>query len=196
VTNLTTSGTTGTFTVNAGSLAPGTPYYFAAYAQNGVNTTYTSPVSTFTTLTVFAVWAAANNVANDPNALGANGLANITNFAFGLNPNGAGNGVLVYNGTLAGGGTIGAYGQPITALQPITNGVDFRALYVRLDNYASAGLTYATQFSADLTNWFTSTATPTVLADDGTYQVVSVPYPPFVGGKKARFFRVTLTLPP
>jgi hypothetical protein len=311
VTNLTASGTTGIFTVNAASLAQGTQYYFAAYATNSVGTTYTSPVSTFTTLapaiavaqagplsngvgsvplgtvtlgrssaaltftitdpgnadlsslaitedganpadftvsalsnttvtagtgsatftvtftpaasgtrgaaihiasnisgannpftisltgtgqTVFTAWAGANNVANDPTVVGTNGLTNLMNFAFGLNPNGAGSGVLVFNGTFGAGGTIGAYGQPITALEPIANGVDFRALYVRLDNYATAGVTYATQFSADLNTWSTSTATPVILADDGTYQIVSVPYPPFIGGQKARFFRVSLTL--
>jgi len=45
------------------------------------------------------------------------------------------------------------------------------------------------QFSGDLVTWANSTATPTALSDDGSYQIVSVPYPPFSGGKKAHFFR-------
>src|SRR5204863_10077052 len=49
VTKLSTGGTTGVFTVNAIGLAAGTPYSFKAYATNSVGTTYTSPVSTFTT---------------------------------------------------------------------------------------------------------------------------------------------------
>ena len=81
-------------------------------------------------------------------------------------------------------------------LEPVANGVDFRALYVRRKDYATAGLTYATEFSATLSSWATSAAVPTLLADDGTYQVVSVPYPPLVGGKKARFFRVRVTQAP
>ncbi len=50
VTNVAVSGTptTGVFTVNAASLIPGTAYSYAAYATNGVGTTYTS-VGTFTT---------------------------------------------------------------------------------------------------------------------------------------------------
>lgn len=44
----TTGGTTGAFTVNVSSLTPGTTYYFAAYATNSIDTTYTH-VSTFTT---------------------------------------------------------------------------------------------------------------------------------------------------
>ena len=52
VTKVTNSGTTGLFTVNATSLTPGTAYSFVAYATNSIGTTYTSPVSTFTTLTV------------------------------------------------------------------------------------------------------------------------------------------------
>jgi uncharacterized protein YjdB len=50
VTNVAVSGTpaAGVFTVNAPSLTPGTAYSYAAYATNGVGTTYTS-VGTFTT---------------------------------------------------------------------------------------------------------------------------------------------------
>ncbi len=50
VTKLTAAGTTGVFTVGATGLWPGAGYSFKAYAINGVGTTYTSPVSTFSTL--------------------------------------------------------------------------------------------------------------------------------------------------
>jgi hypothetical protein len=49
VTNATTTGTNGVFTVNVSSLTPGSTYYFAAYATNSGGTSY-SPVSTFTAL--------------------------------------------------------------------------------------------------------------------------------------------------
>lgn len=48
VTKVTTAGTTGVFTVNASSLTPGSEYSYAAYATNGIGTTYTS-VATFWT---------------------------------------------------------------------------------------------------------------------------------------------------
>ena len=146
--------------------------------------------------TVFEAWAATNGVAGDPNALGANGQRNVVNFAFGIHPVTGTGGALTFNGTLTTGGTIGAYGLPITWLEPIANGVDFRALFIVRKDAVAAGLTYTPQFSATLSTWANSTAVPTVLADDGSYQIVSVPYPPFVGGKKARFFRISVSLAP
>ena len=50
VTKVTASGTTGSFSVPVPSLTAGTDYSFKAYATNSAGTTYTSPVSTFTTL--------------------------------------------------------------------------------------------------------------------------------------------------
>ena len=152
---------------------------------------------TGTGLTIFQQWALDNGVSSDPNLNGANGVSNLLNFAFGMNPNGAGSGLLVFNGTFGAGGTIGANGQPITMLEAIPNGVDFRVLYVRRKDYVNAGLTYTVEFSpANLAPWTESAAVPAVLADNGTYQVVSVPFSPFIGGKKARFFRVRTTLSP
>jgi hypothetical protein len=52
------------------------------------------------------------------------------------------------------------------------------------------------QFSANLGTWQDYVLAVTVLADDGVNQIVSVPYPPFVGGKKARFFQVSVSLAP
>jgi hypothetical protein len=49
VTQVTASGTTGSFTSNLTGLTPSTPYYIAAYATNGVGTSYGSD-QTFTTL--------------------------------------------------------------------------------------------------------------------------------------------------
>ena len=146
--------------------------------------------------TVFQDWAGANGVVIDPNATGANGLANLLNFAFGIHPATGGSGTLQYAGTLAGGGTITATGLPRTWLEPSGSGVDFRALFVRRKDYVVAGLTYTPQFSAVLATWVNSAAVPTVLADDGVNQIVSVPYPAFIAGKKARFFRISVTLAP
>src|SRR5262249_34023666 len=49
VTKIAVSGRTGVFTASVSGLAPGTSYCFAAYATNGVGTTYTLPVSTYVT---------------------------------------------------------------------------------------------------------------------------------------------------
>lgn len=113
-----------------------------------------------------------------------------------MNPATGGNGTLQYTGTFAGGGTVTATGQPTTAIEPTTDGLDFRALFVRRTNHATAGLTYTALFSGDLVTWQTNVLAVTVLADDGVNQIVSVPYPPFVGGKKARFFRVSVSIAP
>lgn len=51
VTNLTTGGTTGVFIVNVTGLIPNSGYSFKAYATNSIGTNYSSPASTFTTLT-------------------------------------------------------------------------------------------------------------------------------------------------
>ncbi|MCX6876244.1 MAG: choice-of-anchor D domain-containing protein [Verrucomicrobia bacterium] len=51
VSNVTATGTTGLFTVDIGSLTPGTAYSFAAYATNGLGTGY-SAIGSFTTLGV------------------------------------------------------------------------------------------------------------------------------------------------
>jgi hypothetical protein len=148
--------------------------------------------------TFFQAWAAANGVGNDPETLGANGIKNLLNFAFGVHPVTGGSGPLQYNGTFAGNETTVVPGQTITMLEPTTFGVDFRMLFVRRKDYRAAGLTYIPQFSADLTTniWVDCLVAPSVLADDGFLQIVSVPYPPFVGSKKARFSRLTVTLAP
>jgi hypothetical protein len=124
------------------------------------------------------------------------GVLNLFEFAFGTDPTVRGGGPLQYNGTLAGGGTIGATGQPITVFEPTALGIDYRALFVRRVDHVAAGLTYTPQFSADLQTWVPSAVVPTVLADDGINQIVSVPYPQFLSGKKARFFRISVSIAP
>ena len=123
---------------------------------------------------------------------------NLFEFAFGTNPGSSATGspALIYTGTFAGNGTLALPGQPITRFEPSFNNVDFRAVFIRRKDYLAAGLTYTPQFSANLVNWQDSAAAPTVLADDGTWQVVSVPYPRAIAGRKARFFRILVNLAP
>ncbi len=119
------------------------------------------------------------------------GVVNLLEFAFGTNPASTAGGLapLRYTGTFAGGGVITATGQPVTLIE----GSDIRAVFVRRKDHLTAGLTYTAQFSATLASWHDSTATPAVLADDGTWQIVSVPYPALVGGQVPHYFRVSVT---
>ena len=125
------------------------------------------------------------------------GINNLFEFAFGTNPgsNASGPPELIYNGTFAGNGGINFNGQPITKVESIPNSVDFRYLFIRRKDYQAAGLTYTPEFSVAMTSWTPSAVVPTLLADDGTYQVVSVPYPRFIAGKKARFARCRVSVP-
>ena len=122
---------------------------------------------------------------------------NLFEFAFGTNPSSAvsGTGELSYLGTFAGEGSIGATGQPITGFEQVPNSVDFRFVFIRRKDHEAAGLIYTPQFSADLATWRSSTAVPEILADDGTHQVVSVPYIRFINGRKAQFARLMVTMP-
>ena len=119
--------------------------------------------------------------------LDRDGINNLLELAFGTNPSVGSGGALRYIGTFAGGGAIATTGQPTTAFE----NTDFRALFVRRADYVAARLNYAVHFSANLGTWTLSVAVPTVLADDGTFQIVSVPYP-----NQARFFRVQISILP
>ncbi len=184
-----------TVTVNGGSAA--TPVTLNVGSNNVINITVTAQdgtsmqtyIVTVTRRTVFQDWALANSVSDDPSVLGANSTVNLLNFALGMNPNGTANNALIYTGTFAGNGAITATGQPTTRME----GIDIRALFVRRKDFAVAGLTYTVQFSNSLSGWQDCTDTPTVLADDGMNQIVSVPYP--AGFTAKGFFHVSVSIP-
>lgn len=129
-----------------------------------------------------------NSAADATTDSDGDGISNLIEFAFGTNPGARDNGKLeVVNGVIT------KRGQPDVSVATTTNGVDFRAAFCRRKDQSTAGLTYTVQFSPDLVTWQSSNVTPTVTADDGTYQVVTVKYPFFVSGQKAHFFRVSIT---
>lgn len=120
------------------------------------------------------------------------GLTNLQEFAYGLNPGTSSNNALVLTG-----GTLITRGTQIPRVEVQTFGVNYQAAYCRNMDAASAGYTYTVQFSGDLNTWFNSTATPTVQATDGNVQAVTVPYPFLLPNRqKARFFKVLVTPPP
>lgn len=115
----------------------------------------------------------------------ADGFTNLLEFAFGTDPLTSSTDSLAHAA-----GLITLRGQPTTSVQNIPNSVDFRAVFLRRQDYLVSSLRYRVQFSGDLITWHTSTATPAVVAADGEMDVVTVRYPFFVDGLKARFFRV------
>ncbi|MBL9131145.1 MAG: choice-of-anchor D domain-containing protein, partial [Verrucomicrobiaceae bacterium] len=146
-------------------------------------------------------WAAANNLApgdsdpgDDPDG---DGKTNLEEFAFGTHPGtgSSGSAAAAYTGSFAA-ATLTATGQPLAQFEPSSvTGVDYRAVFVRRADHETLGLTYTVQFSADMTTWQTTTVIPTVLDTAGGMQLVSVPYPLFVKGKRARFFHVVVSQP-
>ena len=138
--------------------------------------------------TWFGTMANSGSAADSANPDGDAGI-NIVEFAFGTNP------TLNQSGAISVNGPAITPGSPTVSVTTTQTGVDFRALYGRRKDYAAAGVSYAVQFSADLATWVTSADTPTVIADNGVMEAVTVPYPLFINGKKAQFFRVVVTGP-
>ena len=112
-------------------------------------------------------------------------LSDFLERAFGTDPGVSDNADLAIDGSVN--------GRPIINVD-FSGGLTFEAVFVRRDDHGVPGsLNYTVEFSGDLVTWEASTDPPTILADstdDPDYEVVSVPYPFFVDGKKARFFRV------
>lgn len=119
------------------------------------------------------------------------GVSNLVEFAFGMNPAANSTGTFAISGSV-----LTQTGMPAANVETLPGIVNYTARFVRRKTHASDGLIYTPQFSADLTTWQNSTATPTVVASDATHDVVEVTYPFFIGGKKARFFRIAVTTTP
>ena len=117
----------------------------------------------------------------------SDGLSNFLEFAFGLNPNVHDGGFLEAD---VSGGILTKRGKPSPWYHTSTSGTDFRIVYLRRKDAAEAGLVYIPQFSGNLVNWADSAATPTVIADDGEVEAVSVEYPLFPAALGAGFFRL------
>lgn len=120
----------------------------------------------------------------------SDGLDNLQEFAFGTDPTLASGDSVRWSGS-----TLQATGLPVAYAFKGPGGFSYRAVFSRRRDFAAFGLRYIVEFSGDLTIWRASTATPSVLVDDGAFQVVSVPYPFFVNGRKATFFRVRVLSP-
>lgn len=119
------------------------------------------------------------------------GVSNLVEFAFGMNPAANSTGTFTISGNV-----LTQTGMPAANVETLPGVVNYTARFVRRKTHASDGLIYTPQFSADLTTWQDSAATPTVVASDANHDVVQVTYPFFIGGKKARFFRIAVSTTP
>ena len=147
---------------------------FGTYASDGLTDTWQ--------VSYFGVSSAQAAAGANPDG---DTLTNLQEFAFGTDPSQSSAGTVQWTGS-----TLLAAGQPVLFTSGTAASFTYYAVFARRKDFAAAGLTYTVEFSGDLAIWMDSTSTPSVLADDGTIQVVSVPYPFLVNGKKATFFRV------
>ncbi len=128
----------------------------------------------------------------------SDGVPNLLEFAEGTDPVRPDSGAagLQYTGTFAGNGVMVATGQPVTQWENVAGVTEFRALFVRRKDYGEAGLTYNMAFSPDLSQWWSFVALPTVLAENETHQIVSLPYPVVSNGQRTRFAKLKVSLAP
>jgi len=115
-------------------------------------------------------------------------LTNLQEFAFGTDPSQSSGESVSWSGN-----TFGSGGLPVPFKTSTATSFTFRAVFARRTDFAAARLSYRVEFSGDLSTWRASTSTPVILAENSEMQVVSVPYPFFVNGKNARFFRVNVS---
>lgn len=117
------------------------------------------------------------------------GISNLLEFGFGLNPTVTASAPVAYSGSAV------THGTPALGGTTLAN---LTGVFGRRKDYVTAGLTYTAQFSADLSKWQDSAAAGTVQASDAQIEVLSLPWPATVptsaGGNAApRFFRVKVT---
>lgn len=121
-------------------------------------------------------------------------VGNLIEFASGTHPASAASGPQALRFA---GNTLVSPGKPVTNYSPAPNVLDYRVLFVRRKDPA-ARLLYGPQFSRNLVNWSKATTPLTVIADDGTFELVSVRFPVLIGGIRSshKFFRLNVLIAP
>lgn len=132
---------------------------------------------------------------NPEGALSANTdgdqFPNIVEFAHGLNPH-LPDGPVSLDGSS---NLVRRGGPAITIRIDSATGTDFRVTFLRHRDHNTLGVSYKPQFSSNLSTWFDSSNSPTVLGQFGDMELVSVTYPYFTPlARKSRFFRLSVTL--
>ena len=160
-------------------------------AQDGVTVqTYTLAVIRRTHYQEWIVGLGLGAAAFDPQGdLNGNGVKNLLEWAFGTNPGLAGRSTIRVNGAV-----VVAHGTPaLLSLEDFSGASTLYAMFARRKDAATVGLTYAVEFSADLSGWTVSTDPPFVVADDSEVEAAVVPFPVLVNGLIPHFFRVSVT---
>jgi hypothetical protein len=124
-----------------------------------------------------------------PNNTDGDGVPDLFEFAFGLNPNLNDGGPVEAD---VPGQLLNKRGTPAIRYETTTNGTDFEVIFIRRKDAAEAGLVYTPQFSADLVAWTDSNGPTTVVADGGEVEAVRIRFPLFPAGPEVRFFRMGL----
>lgn len=122
-------------------------------------------------------------------------IVNLIEFANGTDPSNSSAGLKPLRIV---GGTLQSPGIPVIEYAPAPNVLDHRVLFIRRKDAATWNLNYSPQFSRNLGTWANATTPLTVIADDGTYEVVSVRFPVLIGGIRStsKFFRMNLSIAP
>jgi hypothetical protein len=147
------------------------------------------------TLSPYEIWLATHGlgaVSAEPTAdFDEDGVANLLEWAFGTPPDSSSPTALSIDD-----GYLTARGKPVALLlEDGLGGVRRVAAFCRRKDHVALRLTYSVAFSGDLAAWDFSTATPTVLADDGEIEIVAVPFPAPVNDQSTDFFRVSVSIP-
>ena len=175
----------GTPTFSLPSLSDGLEWDTSTFATNGqIKVVNSDP---------FLAWAAGYGLSGENAAKTADpdgdGFTNLMEYAFGSNPAVNSSATLAYAD-----GVLTTPGQPVL----VKEGGVWYAVFARRKDYQDASLTYTVQFSSSLSAWVDGVTTPTVIATDGTLDVVRVPFPNFIedginGPQKPTFFRVEVS---
>ena len=104
------------------------------------------------------------------------GLSNLAEFAFGLNP------------------TLASSEVGTRAESPPNHHEGMRAVFRRRKDHLTAGIDYIVEFSSNLSDWTPSSEIPAFIADEGDVERVKLPFPILQNGQPGRFFRVRIEL--
>lgn len=116
------------------------------------------------------------------------GIQNLMEFAFGMDPNAKGRQPLTVTG-----GMLTQRGMPNTYLVGTGNQQRLRLEFIRRVSDASQGLTYRVEFSDDLATWTAATNAAVVLATSGGYEAVTVDDVTTGAARSRRFAHVVVT---
>ena len=195
VVDVATAGTLGLFTIPVSGLSSATTYAFTVYATNSLGTAYSTTVL-FTTLpeprNTGEVWQQMQFGSDATNPLVSgwtadpdhDGVANLLERAFNLNPTQSGSPILT--------AATGTAGLPL--IQWTESPPAFSIQYLRRKASTNSGLTYTPQFSLSLDasgDWSAITGPETVESIDSEWERVTVEENS--NGEEKRFGRVKVS---